>query len=46
MLATVLPSAKAAAVCWTDWCCNGKFCRTCCYHDHNGQTSCGSFDYC
>ncbi|MFI0451631.1 hypothetical protein [Actinomadura sp. 6N118] len=46
VLETFLPSTKAAAVCWTDWCCQGKFCRTCCYHDHNNTTTCTSFNYC
>ncbi|MFF5265089.1 hypothetical protein ACFY4C_39915 [Actinomadura viridis] len=42
----LMPSAKASAACWTEYCCQGKFCRTCCYHDHSGEVSCGSFDYC
>ncbi|MEQ4720211.1 hypothetical protein [Nonomuraea sp. B19D2] len=46
LLDRLLPSANASAACWTDWCCQGKFCRTCCYHDASGEVSCGSFDYC
>ncbi|GAA3944066.1 hypothetical protein GCM10023085_27600 [Actinomadura viridis] len=46
LLTRLVPSAKASAACWTEYCCGYKYCRYCCYHDSTGETNCGPYDYC
>ena len=47
LLNRLVPGATAeASVCWTESCCSSKYCRTCCYQDSTGKTTCGAYDYC